>query len=112
MTDRLARMDKPEPKSKRDYRIRKARLAAAREKGTHSAEQWVSLIAEFGGRCVMCGTAERKIVKDHITPIYQGGSDGVDNLQPLCIVCNSAKGPDSFNWAEYRRQHGFMEVPA
>jgi len=45
--------------------------------------------------------------KDHIVPIYRGGSDGLENLQPLCRECNTQKGPEVFNWAAYRDAHGF-----
>lgn len=74
--------------------LRSERLAEARRKGTHTAEEWAALVAFCGGSCVRCGSSER-IVKDHITPIYQGGSDAIDNLQPLCGSCNSSKGPDA-----------------
>jgi uncharacterized protein YdaU (DUF1376 family) len=74
--------------------LRSERMAEARRKGTHTAEEWASLVAFCGGSCVRCGSDER-IVKDHITPIYQGGSDAIDNLQPLCGRCNSSKGPDA-----------------
>lgn len=51
-----------------------------------------------------CGATD-DIVKDHIEPVYSGGSDAIDNLQPLCRTCNSAKGPDTTdyrpkNWQE------------
>jgi len=73
---------------------RSQRLAAARVKGTHTAEEWSAMLSVFSHRCVKCGAAG-KIVKDHITPIYQGGSDGIDNLQPMCVSCNYAKGPNA-----------------
>lgn len=88
-------------------RIRSARMTLARMRGRHTKEQWEAMKAEFGHRCVQCGVGGTHLDKDHIVPVYQGGSDGLDNIQPLCPWCNAAKGPDRFNWAEYRRRHGF-----
>jgi 5-methylcytosine-specific restriction endonuclease McrA len=88
------------------------RLRAARALGTHTDEQWRALCAEFDHRCVRCGLHGRRLERDHITPIYQGGSDGIDNLQPLCATCNSSKGPESANWVVYRRAHGSEECTA
>lgn len=98
-------------KSRANSRIRSIRLSAARAIGTHTLQQWDDLVNEMAGRCVMCGVYGSSVLlqKDHITPIYQGGSDGIENLQPLCQPCNGAKGPDSMNWVAYRRQYGFEE---
>lgn len=43
------------------------------------------------GECVACG-AEDSLVIDHKVPISRGGSDLIENLQPLCRTCNIAKG--------------------
>lgn len=97
-------------RKQQNKRLRRERLAAARAKGRHTVEQWAALKIEFGFRCVRCLVQSHPegdfLVKDHIEPIYQGGSDGIDNLQPLCPPCNASKGPEDFNWKEYRRQHG------
>lgn len=77
---------------------RSERLAEARKKGTHTAEEWKEMLSFFG-ECVKCGSKER-LCKDHIVPLYQGGSDGIDNLEPLCMSCNSAKGPDDTDYRE------------
>lgn len=76
---------------------RSQRMAAARKLGTHTKQQWTEMVEFFGGSCVRCNgeSGSDRIVKDHIIPIYQGGSDGIDNLQPLCSKCNSSKGPES-----------------
>ena len=71
--------------------LRATRMAEARSKATHTAEQWTKMVSLCGGACVRCGTTGA-VVKDHIRPIYQGGSDGIENLQPLCSSCNSSKG--------------------
>lgn len=68
-------------------------------------------MARFDDRCVQCGCyPEGRPCKDHILPIYLGGSDTATNLQPLCRQCNTAKGPDATNWAAYRDEHGFADV--
>lgn len=89
-------------------KVRTARLNLAKTKGTHTNEQWLEILNIFDYRCVKCGChPEGRPCKDHITPIYQGGSDGIDNLQPLCRECNTGKGNDNFNWAKYRLVNGF-----
>ena len=81
--------------------MRSQRLAAARAKGTHTETEWLRMVAHHEGRCAKCGTEVIGTpVRDHIKPIYRGGSDALENLQPLCRNCNSAKGPDD---ADHRR---------
>lgn len=55
---------------------------------------WQAILDKFealGNKCQNCGTTER-IEIDHIKPLSKGGTNHIDNLQPLCKPCNSAKG--------------------
>jgi uncharacterized protein YdaU (DUF1376 family) len=86
--------DRDSPKS------RSERLAEARRKGTHTKEEWTALQKVCGDRCVICGAHKRTLhggglCKDHIEPIYRGGSDAIENIQPVCRQCNTSKGPAS-----------------
>ncbi len=76
-------------------KTRSERLSAARELGTHTAEEWSAMLSVYQ-RCLRCGAKPpyARLVKDHIVPIYQGGSDAIGNLQPLCSGCNSSKGSE------------------
>ena len=76
---------------------RARRLANARRLATHSEQEWSDLLS-FCGKCVRCGATDVKLVKDHIKPIYQGGSDGIENLQPLCPSCNCGKSAESIDF--------------
>ena len=59
--------------------------------GGHTNEQWRQLCASVGHRCVKCGD-DVKLTRDHIIPLSIGGSNNVDNIQPLCLSCNLSKG--------------------
>ena len=89
----------------RNKQTRSQRLAQARVIATHCEEEWIALVDICGRRCAKCQSDTDELVKDHITPIYQGGSDGIENLQPLCRRCNASKGPERLDhrendWAE------------
>lgn len=81
------------PLSRRNAMVRKDRLKKARERGSHTRVEWEEMLRAADDKCVICGASPCQ--KDHIIPIYQGGSDSIRNLQPLCRSCNCRKGPDA-----------------
>ena len=44
--------------------------------------------------CVYCQKNQGRTL-DHIVPRASGGSDGILNLAPSCLVCNQKKGDQS-----------------
>lgn len=92
----------PEYYSSKQINARKRafRLSEARKKGTHTKKEWAEMKEFFEDTCCCCmgenGLAH--IEKDHVIPIYQGGSDSINNLQPLCAKCNSSKGSNISDW--------------
>lgn len=74
-------------------RKRNAYVARARDLGRHTKEEWIELCSEYDFRCCYCGSEVIGGIptKDHIIPITMGGSDSIENLQPLCRQCNSSK---------------------
>ncbi len=65
----------------------------AREKGAegkHTLAEWENLKAQYNQECAKCGE-KKKLTKDHIIPLSEGGTDYISNIQPLCINCNSKK---------------------
>ena len=92
---------------------RSERLSAARKLDTHTTAEWQEM-RDMIGHCVICGMSaeDAKLVKDHIIPIYQGGSDGISNIQPLCRACSSRKGSDTSDYRiRYCASHN-IEMPA
>lgn len=47
-----------------------------------------------GGHCAYCGReiAYKDMQIDHIYPVYRGGKDDMENLNPSCRMCNHRKG--------------------
>lgn len=80
----------------RNKQKRSERLANARLLGTHTSDEWALIVEWHDSKCCKCGAeCDGGPVKDHIKPIYQGGSDAIENIQPLCRSCNAAKGPEA-----------------
>ena len=71
----------------------KRRIARLGNGGSHTLGEWVHLKALYRWTCPSCWKKEPEITlsRDHITPISLGGSDDIDNIQPLCRSCNSKK---------------------
>ena len=49
---------------------------------------WELYVQACGGRCGACSAAGVKLERGHIVPHAFGGTDGLENLLPLCLRCN------------------------
>lgn len=92
-----------------DGQIRRAREIAA--VGSHSEYQWHKVLKLYGRRCLRCGTKD-DVTKDHIQPLVSGGSNDIENIQPLCRPCNSWKGSRAIDFrdAHFLKEHS--QIPA
>ncbi len=75
---------------------RKTAHRRARKKkapGTYTVEQWEALKVRYEYTCLCCGRKEPeiKLSIDHVVPLTMGGDNTINNIQPLCLSCNSAK---------------------
>ena len=76
--------------------------------GFHSEEDWQELKNKYHHRCAECGISEKELnkiwaetpfielTKDHIIPSSNGGTDFINNIQPLCVSCNARKNNQVF----------------
>ena len=68
--------------------------------GSHTYGEWETLKAQYNLVCLSCGKSEPtiKLTEDHIIPLSKGGSDNIENIQPLCSNCNSKKHTKIINY--------------
>lgn len=80
----------PEKSVAATNRRRAQKLASG---GSHTEEEWQSLKDLYNFKCLRCEKQEPeiKLTRDHVIPLTKGGTDSIDNVQPLCARCNSKK---------------------
>jgi 5-methylcytosine-specific restriction endonuclease McrA len=71
----------------------KQRIRKYLAEGSHTQGEWELLKKQYGFTCPRCFKKEPEIslTEDHIIPLIKGGSDYIENIQPLCKPCNSWK---------------------
>lgn len=62
--------------------------------GTFTIDEWKTLCDKFDKRCVHCKRPGdyHSLTPDHVVSMSVGGSNYIDNIQPVCSSCNSSKG--------------------
>lgn len=74
------------------YRARKAANG-----GSYTAQEWNELCAFYDHACLCCGEC-KPLTPDHVVPISRGGSNAIENIQPLCLDCNRRKSTKTIDY--------------
>ena len=86
---KITRQKEDKEQARARWNRRHAREANA--EGSHTTEEWEKVLTEANGECLVCRTVEN-MTRDHIIPLSRGGTDYIENIQPLCASCNASKG--------------------
>ena len=73
-----------------------------RREAEPDVQQWECLKQSYQFTCLCCLRQEPEIqlTQDHVTPVRNGGTGDIGNIQPLCKICNSRK---STRKTDYRK---------
>lgn len=81
---------------------RHRRVLASNSAGSHTEAEWLALCEHYQHKCAACHQ-NRKLTRDHVIPLSMGGSDAIDNIQPLCGKCNSKKHTKTVDYRKGER---------
>lgn len=86
--------NKPAYRHRESQRRRKQRGT----NGTYSLLDFQNLCDKYANKCLSCGRINVQLTADHVVPLSMGGSNTIDNIQPLCGKCNDEKGTITFDF--------------
>lgn len=66
--------------------------------GRFTAREWLNLKARYNNTCLRCKRTDVPLEADHIKPLSKGGSNSIDNIQPLCAKCNNWKATQEIDY--------------
>lgn len=61
--------------------------------GEYTLAEWTALCERYDFHCLRCKrrAPDIDLTADHVLPLSKGGSNLIDNIQPLCLHCNLSK---------------------
>lgn len=92
-----------EEKRRQDVVQTEKRRGLKLKAGFFTKEEWENLLRKNAYTCLSCGRHKDEIliVADHIVPLSRGGSNTIENIQPLCRSCNAHKYTKTYKYASY-----------
>lgn len=78
----------------------KRRILIEQSGAHYTAEEFLELCETFDNVCLCCGADDKPLTVDHVVPVSRGGSNNIENIQPLCRSCNSSKGVKEIDYRE------------
>lgn len=78
-----------------------------RPTGKITLHGWLSLLHLHAWRCMLCGARGRhQLSIDHIDSLSDGGTNTIENVQPLCLKCHAKKdGHTKRAFSKLRRRY-------
>lgn len=65
--------------------------------GAFTGKEWL-LLCEFYSHICLCCKLVKNLTADHVVPLSKGGSNNIENIQPLCLSCNSHKATKTIDY--------------
>ena len=66
--------------------------------GHFTDAEFQQICEENGNKCLCCGRTDVQLTADHIIPLGPPHSDEKENIQPLCLSCNSKKSTKTIDY--------------
>lgn len=86
---KFAKTDKGRVSAIKQSKAHRARRLGA--DGSHTDAEFLQMVEYFDSKCLCCGETSEYLTEDHVVSLSRGGSDSIENIQPLCMMCNRIK---------------------
>ena len=97
---------KNNPDKNKERRTRR-RARKVNAEGSFTEAEFKQQLIFYHYKCLSCGEDLKEVIihRDHIQPLSKGGSNYIENIQPLCAHCNCSKGVKHIDYRDNWLQH-------